>query len=159
MESRGFGRGDPSGRNELAGRLLMLGGLLGVTAGGGFLVSGRHAAGLASAAAGGLCAIAGVRRLPPSSARTRMRPERLDAWDGMLIVCSLAIAATSLAARSLAASDWYAYPAVAWPQIDARLVVLAVALIVPVAVNAARRGWLRLAEAHHPPDAVAAEHP
>lgn len=150
MESRGYGRGGDAGaRAEARARACVLAGLLAGAASGALLAAGRghRAATTAALAAATIAIVAGLRALSRAVQRTRMRAERLDAWDGLLIAAAVLTFAAALAARALAAAHWTAYPAVVAPPVDARLVALALTPAAPVALATLRRVRLRRASA------------
>lgn len=151
MEARGFGRtGGTKQRRETLARAGVLAGLAALCAGGGFALAGRTIAGTGAAVAGAIAIGAGLRALSGAVARTRLRAERLDAWDSALIASSAGIAVLTIAARSLDAAHWYPYPAVHLPAADLRLIMLAASLALPAAIAPLRALALRAAESRHP---------
>lgn len=151
METRGYGRrAGRAHRAEAAARAVALAGLVALAAGGALSLTRGGPVPLAVAALGGAGLAASLAAIARAVPRTRYRPERTDAWDRALIACSAAVAALAVAARALPAARWYAYPAVAMPAIDARVLAPAALLAAPVALALARAARLRRASAAHP---------
>ncbi|MFA5889730.1 MAG: energy-coupling factor transporter transmembrane component T [Actinomycetota bacterium] len=150
MESRGYGRAQRiPDRVEAAARSAALVSLCAVTAGGALVLFGRTLPGAALAVLGGAGLAGALRALARSVQRTRFRPDPADVWDRVLIGGSFALMAFTVAASKLGGAHWYAYPSVSWPALDARLIALAAALVLPVGLASARTARMRRASESH----------
>lgn len=89
--------------------------------------------------------------------RTRLRAEALASTDRALIAISLAVAVAAFVARALPGAQWYPYPTLAWPSLDARLVALAAVLVAPVVVAAIHAARVRRSDDATPPRAALPE--
>lgn len=154
MESRGFGRATEATPRDRRAHAVVLLGLATLTASAGLVLAGATPIAIATAVAAFAMTVAGLRTLSHSVRRTRLRAEKLDAWDVALVVTAALLAALTFRARSLQAAHWYAFPVVEWPDADPRLLALGAALAAPVIVAVARAAFYRAAERRHPLDAM-----
>lgn len=148
MEARGYGRRvEGAHRGEALARAAVLASIVALAAGGAMSMYGRGPAslrwGVLAAAGAGL--LGGLRALSRLVPRTRLAPDRMDAWDVALAVSAVGVAAAAALAARWAPSSWYPYPRLVSPTLDLRLVAIAAALAAPNALGAARA--LRLARA------------
>ncbi|MFN2614699.1 MAG: energy-coupling factor transporter transmembrane component T [Actinomycetota bacterium] len=142
MECRGYGRA-----RGLVGRraqVVLLLGLVSLSAGGAFVLFGRPA-GAPFAIAGLLGIVGALRAMGGSVTRTRLRDDRLDAWDLAFLLSSALSAAFAIVARALPEAQWYPYPVLRAPVIDPRLVAIAASIAMPSLLASLRS--LRLARA------------
>ena len=146
MECRGYGRSSVgASRTEARARTIAAGSLLVLLASGGATLGGATLVGTALAIAGAIGLAWSLRSISRSVERTRMRPERTDAWDRALIICSACITATALALGSTANARWYPYPSLHWPALDLGITATSLLLLIPIPL--ARMRGLALARA------------
>jgi energy-coupling factor transport system permease protein len=69
---------------------------------------------------------------------TRIPSERVDGWDRAVIVAASATIVLVAITRGIGAAQWYPYPVLTWPTLDARLIACAVSLGAPLAIALAR---------------------